>query len=133
MCERKGELVAAKEMADELGISFDFLAKTLQVLIKKGIVESQKGIKGGYSLAYDACDLNLGMVIEALGERPAIVDCMSHDEGKKCEREDRCKIKDPLAVIQNKIIRLFDETSFEDLLEGRATDQPHHLHQLELN
>lgn len=132
MCDREGELVAAKEMADELGISFDFLSKTLQVLIRKGIVESQKGIRGGYTLAMAPGELSLGDVIEALGEKPVLVDCMSHDDGKKCDREEDCEIKDPLALIQAKIIRLFDETTFQDLLATGKAPQ-NRLHQIELN
>jgi Rrf2 family protein len=46
----EGKIVPAKEIAENLHISFEFLSKTLQTLMKRKLISSQHGTKGGYVL-----------------------------------------------------------------------------------
>ena len=45
---------SAKDVADAYGIPPEALAKILQRLVKAGLLHSQHGINGGYTLARDA-------------------------------------------------------------------------------
>ncbi|GAB5464773.1 MAG: Rrf2 family transcriptional regulator [Candidatus Kapaibacteriales bacterium] len=115
LADKRDELIPAKAIAEELSVSFEFLAKTLQVLYRKDIVISVKGTKGGYTLAREPQDISLGEVLEALDARPELIDCHSGDH-ESCERYDVCKIKDPMQIIHGKILEIFDNTTVEDLL-----------------
>lgn len=58
-----GRHVAAFEIADKYGVSPHHLAKVLSVLAHEGIVESVRGVGGGYRFAANARRLTLDDVI----------------------------------------------------------------------
>ncbi len=107
------QLVSVKEIADSMGLSFDFLSKILQSLLKKGIVESQKGIKGGYRLARNPKEISVFDIIDSLEDNNYLVECLEDDN--KCDKSAVCTIKDPLLTLQNKINKLFAETSIKEI------------------
>ena len=57
---------SAREIAAGYGMPQDLLAKILQKLAREGIVASQQGTKGGYSLAHPATAIDVVRVIEAV-------------------------------------------------------------------
>ena len=72
IANKSGDMATAKEIADSLNISFDFLAKTLQTLMKKGLIKSTQGIKGGYILAQSPDEINISTIIFALENNVSI-------------------------------------------------------------
>lgn len=70
--------IGAEQLATELCIPKSFLAKILQSLAKKGILESRKGAHGGFILARDIEEISVRDVIFAAeGKSPAVFDCTS--------------------------------------------------------
>lgn len=55
--------ISAEQIASDLDISRDFISKTLQSLVKHGIIQSHRGKSGGFSLARDPDTLTLLDVI----------------------------------------------------------------------
>jgi Rrf2 family protein len=115
IAEKEGTLVTAKEISENLSISFEFLAKTLQMLMKMKLIDSVKGIKGGYRLSRNASEISLEDIILALESKIAITDCLSEHSKDECSRTEDCTIKQPLGIIQNKIDDLFRAMKLEDL------------------
>ena len=64
--KEEGERVSIKEIARTLGIPHYFLAKILQDLTRKGLLDSKKGPAGGFCLALPAKDITLFHIIEAI-------------------------------------------------------------------
>jgi Rrf2 family nitric oxide-sensitive transcriptional repressor len=98
----RGRVVSAKEIADHYGISFEFLAKTLQLLMRRKYITSQQGVSGGYMLAADPHHITVGEIIEAIEGRQAIVQCCGGSV-EVCDLHHKCPIKNPMAVIQQRI------------------------------
>ncbi|MEN8727964.1 MAG: Rrf2 family transcriptional regulator [Sulfurovum sp.] len=70
--------IGAEQLATELCIPKSFLAKILQSLAKKGILESRKGAHGGFILAKDINEINVNDIIFAAeGKSPTVFDCTS--------------------------------------------------------
>lgn len=116
LADREGMTVPAKEIAANLSLSFEFLSKTMQILMKKNLIVSQQGIKGGYTLSKPANMISLNDVVYALDSSPKLVECMEGIDGhENCERLDNCSIRSPLVTIQNKIDDLFENTKLSDL------------------
>lgn len=116
LADREGMTVPAKEIASHLSLSFEFLSKTMQILMKKNLIVSQQGIKGGYTLSKPAKMISLNDIVYALDSSPKLVECMEGIEGhENCERLDNCSIRSPLVKIQNKIDDLFENTKLSDL------------------
>ena len=61
-----GKPIAAKDVAERLGVSEAHLSKVLQRLSKAGIVRSTRGPHGGFRLARNANDVTLLDVFEAI-------------------------------------------------------------------
>lgn len=114
----KEKIVSAKEISENLNISFEFLAKTLQKLMKKGFIKSQHGINGGYILSTDPKDISLADIIKALEGNTSIVECFSMHHKNGCGRIDDCTIRHPMKDIQKKINSVFEETTIAELAEN---------------
>jgi len=121
MARKDERLVSVKEISDSMDLSFDFLSKTLQALLRTGIVVSQKGVRGGYKLARKPENISLYDIIDSLEEKKAIVECLEPG-GESCEKAEVCTIKDPLSVLQTKIDKLFLDTSIAEIAEEEKHD-----------
>jgi Rrf2 family protein len=66
LSKEEGRTVGAAEIAAAVLVPKTFLAKVLQRLAKKGIVESVKGAAGGFRLAKAPSQISLLDVIEAV-------------------------------------------------------------------
>src|ERR1700730_17579999 len=61
-----GEFVMARHIAEDEQIPAHFLAKILQELTRKGLLRSNKGPSGGFSLRIPAAQIKLLDLVEAL-------------------------------------------------------------------
>ncbi len=104
---------SAREIAQFLNISFEFLSKTMQQLMKQGIILSQKGLNGGYKLALKPDELTVADVIQALDEKTNIVDCA--DKKFLCQREKDCTIKPNMMNLQKEINNIFNKLTILEL------------------
>src|SRR5216683_3227151 len=67
--EAKGESLTLGQIAVLEGISVANAGKLMWILNKAGLVQSQRGTKGGYHLARPASEIHLNEVIRVLDER----------------------------------------------------------------
>jgi Rrf2 family protein len=63
-----GVAVRVAEIAQKHGIPRDFLEQILLALRNSGIVESQRGVQGGYRLTPDAAGVSLAAILGAVGD-----------------------------------------------------------------
>ena len=118
MACKKEKLVTAKEMSEKLNISFEFLSKTLQILMKKSLVESIQGIRGGYILAKPPEEITISDVIRSVDKKPGIVECLTFmTKDGTCGRAEFCTIHEPMVRIQKKMEEVLDATTIADLAE----------------
>lgn len=113
----KDDLVTAKQIASDNNLSFEFLAKSLQCLNKKGLINSVQGIKGGYNLAKNPKSITVADVIKAMDQKAALVDCTIHldADNEDCERVDFCILKNPMMHLQSKINSILRKTTIYEL------------------
>ncbi len=62
----KRRFIPLHELADELGLSFHFLTKIMQILTESGIMKSFRGPKGGIGLARPANQISLIEIVDAI-------------------------------------------------------------------
>ena len=114
MAEKDEAKTSVKEMSENLNISFDFLSKTMQLLNKKGLVESLQGIRGGYILGDKPEKISIADIIRAVEQRIGIVQCFK-DGKDSCGRVEDCTIRTPMGHIQKKIDNIFESTTIKEL------------------
>jgi Rrf2 family protein len=92
---------SAKDVAEAYGIPQELLAKILQRLVKAGLLHSQHGTNGGYTLARDASVISAFEVIRAIDGPLFITSCIT--VRGECGQTDRCTIREPLRRVNRSI------------------------------
>src|SRR6516162_2392769 len=92
---------SAKDVADAYHIPQEALAKILQKLAKAGLLNSQHGTNGGYTLARDAASISAFEVIRAIDGPLFITSCIT--VRGECDQTDRCTIREPLQRVNQSI------------------------------
>ena len=65
----------ARVIADRFGLKKAFAANVLKLLCQRGLVRSQRGIRGGYVLARPAVEIQLAELLDLMGEPFHLADC----------------------------------------------------------
>jgi Rrf2 family transcriptional regulator, nitric oxide-sensitive transcriptional repressor len=86
----RGEIVHSKAIAERKKVPEKFLQKTIQVLVRTGMVESRRGTLGGVRLAVDPDSLTVADVITAIEGPVTINPCM--DDSFDCENKSVCRV-----------------------------------------
>lgn len=111
-----GDVVTAKEIADRYQIPYELLAKVLQKLSRSGLIASQQGMRGGYTLARNPNEVSVSMIIGAIeGTNMGIAQCMT-DGPDSCEVFKVCTIKSPLSKVQANIENAFNNMTLAQIV-----------------
>jgi Rrf2 family protein len=116
-----GRSSSAKDVADAHGIPPELLAKILQRLVKAGLLMSQHGTNGGYTLARDPRTISALEVIRAI-EGPLFLTSCVTTRGD-CEHTDRCTVREPLRKVSRSIEQVLGQITIFDLGETTVTDE----------
>lgn len=108
---------SAREIAEWFNIPPEILAKVLQKLVKKGLIDSFQGKKGGYSLSKKSSRISVGEIIMAIEDNISVVDC-STEKGLSCEQIGLCSIQNPMNKIQRDLTSYFNNITLDDLHEN---------------
>ena len=112
-----GDVSTAKEIANTYNIPYELVAKVLQRLSRSGIIVSQQGIYGGYTLAKRSEEISIFSVIRAIeGTDPALMPCVETNASEGCEFEKLCEIKNPLLKIQSRLIDMFSSMTVSEIV-----------------
>ena len=114
LAEHPGSL-SAKDVADAYGIPQEALAKILQKLVKSGLLRSQHGSNGGYTLARDASKISAFEVIRAIDGPLFITSCVT--VRGECGQSDRCNIREPLRKVNQSIETVLRRITISEMKE----------------
>jgi Rrf2 family protein len=106
---------SAKDVAESYSIPQELLAKILQRLVKAGLLHSQHGTNGGYTLARDAATISAFEVIRAIDGPLFITSCIT--VRGECDQSNRCTIREPLRRVNQSIEDLLKSISISDMRE----------------
>ena len=84
---------AARDLARQTQIPEPTTSKVLKQLSKAGVVASQRGPKGGYTLARPAGEIGIQQVIEAIEGPIAVTECFDETTDSLCEYETNCGVR----------------------------------------
>lgn len=107
-------LLAAKQ-----GISEAYLEQLLRSLKQNNIVNTVRGINGGYVLVDDPNELSVGRVLNVLEGGTAVTDCVSA-EGSVCKNACTCSTRPLFLKLQSRIDALLEQTSVKSLLDDNT-------------
>ncbi|HSW70798.1 MAG TPA: SUF system Fe-S cluster assembly regulator, partial [Gammaproteobacteria bacterium] len=84
-------LCSASVLAKSLGLSLAVVSKILKILCQAGLVQSVRGVEGGYRLARPAQKITLASVVAAIEGKLAVTECCG--QASVCILDSTCTTK----------------------------------------
>ena len=116
-----GRPMTSRLIAEQTRVPHDYLSKVLQGLSKAGLVDSQRGLGGGFVLARSLDDLTVLDVINAVDPLKRIEHCPL---GLTAHRKRLCSLHKRLDEGIAMVEALFDGTTIAELLAEANSSQP---------
>ena len=108
-----------QDLSQRENIPIKFLEQILLSLRREGLLESKRGVGGGYLLARPATDITVGEVIRLLDGPLAPVACAARGTNEKCTcRDERtCPLRLVMTEVANAMSALLDDLSLRDAVD----------------
>ena len=110
------ESLNARELAECSDLPVPMVSKILKALAREGLLVSQRGAKGGYSLARAPEDLPVSEMIRVLEGPVALTDCAIGPS--RCEHETMCAVREPWQKISRVVERALADVTLADLIKS---------------
>jgi len=107
--------IPLSQVAAAQDISLAYLEQIVAPLRDAGLLESRRGVYGGYSLARMPAQITVGDVLRVLEGAIVPVPCVS-DEGS-CAREADCATRLVWEQVRNSLVETLDSITLADLIE----------------
>lgn len=135
-------VVSAHEIARQAGLNKSVVANLLKEFAKHGLLESARGLRGGYRLVRAPSEVSLGDILEVVEGRFVLVDCVAHEaksalgsgllalapsmqrpgdqeptdaHAHDCALISFCPSKAPMRIVHQRISQLFREIRLDEL------------------
>ena len=115
---RKAEaLQTASGLSEKTRLPEPTVAKVLKLLSKGGLVESTRGVNGGYRLLNTPDHITMGAVIAAL-EGPVTLTSCVEDGGECCSHSESCSMKGKWNPVNAAMQQALDNVSLAQMIGG---------------
>src|SRR5881296_1008899 len=110
-------LVRIQTISDQQNIPKRFLEQILNDLKSAGLVQSKRGVAGGYRLARKPEEIPLATVIRHLEGALAPISCVSERFYEKCScpDESRCAIRSVMKEVREAVVSIVENLTVADL------------------
>jgi Rrf2 family transcriptional regulator, nitric oxide-sensitive transcriptional repressor len=113
--------LTAQQIAEATRVPAGYLAKVLQGLSRAGLLRSQRGLGGGFTLARDPADLSLWEVVQAVDPIRRITGCPL---GLELHSNRLCALHQELDDAIAQVEKDFSRCSIASLIEDRGELAP---------
>ncbi len=107
--------VTIKDISENIDSPKSFTAKILQILAKKNLVHSIKGIGGGFEIPKDTIkQISLAQIVTAIDGDSIFTSCglgINH-----CSKEHPCPLNRKFKSIQEDLAKMLESTYLEELV-----------------
>ena len=126
-------LLRIQTISEQQNIPKRFLEQILNDLKSAGMVQSKRGVAGGYRLARQPEEISIAAVIRHIEGALAPVSCVSERFYEKCScpDESRCPIRSAMKEIRDAIVQIAERITIADLCERSRKLQQEPLNALD--
>jgi len=108
-----GDYQGASTIAGQTDAPRNYLGKLLQLLSRRGLVESQKGLGGGFRLARNPASISLHDVVDAIEDVGRWTECILGNPS--CSNGNPCAVHERWAPVRDAYLNLLTSTMIADL------------------
>lgn len=112
------DVLSTAQIADEAHLELPTVSKLLKSLGHAGLVESFRGVNGGYRLGRPATSINLAEIVEAMEGPIGMTECGVTDG--HCDREAQCSVRGSWQRINHVLDSALRAVSLADMLRPPA-------------
>lgn len=122
---KNGGMMQIKTIAEEADVPHKFLETIMQDLKSKGMVNSKRGIFGGYFLSLPPEKITVGDIIRVIDGPLAPIRCASVTAYQKCDDctdEKACSIRKVMLNVRNAISDVLDKCTLKEMAGKEKQD-----------
>lgn len=109
--------VSAQDLATSTGIPVPTVSKILNMLSRGGLLQSHRGLKGGFALTRVADDIAVSEIIEVMDGPIALTLCTESASACDCGFDDVCSLRPRWQVINSAVKSALDDVKLSVLAE----------------
>jgi FeS assembly SUF system regulator len=117
-----GARLSASALAAETGVPVPTAQKLMGKLGQAGLLESSRGVGGGFALARSAAGITLADIIEAVEGPIALTQCSGSDEASECALDSTCRVKPHMSVVSKAVRGALAAVTLEQLARERLLE-----------
>jgi FeS assembly SUF system regulator len=122
MAGAPARVVNGPQLAQETHLPAPTVAKVLKRLTREGLVESTRGLHGGYRLARDPAGISIADIVRAVEGPIALTDCATHGSG--CTLSRGCRPRASFRLIDSAIQRALEAVTLDQMATPPTPDMP---------
>ncbi|MFB9068450.1 SUF system Fe-S cluster assembly regulator [Pseudofulvimonas gallinarii] len=122
MARKPDALRAATELAEATRLELPTVSKVLKLLGSAALVQSQRGVAGGYRLARPAQEISVAQIVEAIDGPIGMTRCSA--SAGECSHESHCTARVSWQHISRAIERVLADMTLADMLGGLPPAPP---------
>src|SRR6201981_3634921 len=117
------DVLRIQTISEQQNIPKRFLEQILNDLKSAGVVQSKRGVAGGYRLARRPEQITLASVVRHIEGALAPVSCVSERFYEKCScpDESRCAIRSVMREIRQAVVQIAEKVTIADLCARSTT------------
>lgn len=116
-----GAVISARDIHESHGVPLPLLMNILKKLNQAGLVRSQRGVRGGYSLALPPEKIDLAEFIEAVEGPVQLVRCTALSrKNPRCAVTGRCPIQRSIHKVHHRLRDFLTEITLAELAFDEA-------------
>ena len=119
----RSEGLSISQISEMEGLSNAYVAKLTRTLKAGGLINSNRGNKGGYLLALEPEEITVSMALKALGGalyEPGF--CSNHSGSQKfCTNSVDCSVRSLWRMVQSSMDQLLNQVTIHDLMGTEKT------------
>ena len=113
---KENRKIGIKEVCKLAQTPESFTAKILQNLVKRGVINSQKGPTGGFYISQNLADITLYDIVEAIDGKSIFSKCGLGLSA--CNAKKPCPMHYQFEVVRNELNAMCNNNTLQDLVAG---------------
>jgi Rrf2 family transcriptional regulator, nitric oxide-sensitive transcriptional repressor len=110
------ERVTVDEVAAVFAISRHHLVKVVHELGRRGYLDTQRGIGGGFTLGRSSEEIQLGDIVRLGEQTETVIGCIDRKD-QQCRLFPACRLKQVLDEAAHSFFAVLDQYSLADLIK----------------
>ena len=126
MAKAPAQVYTAQDLAARTHVAAPTAAKLLKLLAKAGLVESLRGVHGGYRLSRQPQQITVAEIVNAVEGPIAVTECSEHHSD--CSMESNCTTRTNWRLINSTIRQALEAVTLSQMAAPmRRTESPIHF------